>query len=183
MDVSRSAIDGLCVIQVKTVEDDRGAIREFFRGSSWTDAGLPTLSPWAQFNITVTRQGTIRGLHGEAMNKLVGIAAGAAFGAYVDARPDSPTRGALVTVPLAPGTQVFVPQGVCNGFQSTSEGGCTYVYCFDNEWQPGMSGVAVHALDPALGIPWPLAVDLDDPASISEKDRALPTLEEALRSA
>jgi dTDP-4-dehydrorhamnose 3,5-epimerase len=180
MEVSPTAIDGLCVIQVKTIEDDRGAIREFFRGSSWAGAGLPRLGPWSQVNVTVSHRGTVRGLHGEAMNKLVGIAAGEAFGAYVDARPGSPTRGEVVTVALAPGTQVFVPKGVCNGFQATSEGGCTYLYCFDNEWQPGMSGVAVHPLDPALGIRWPIPVDVDDPAAISAKDRALPSLAEVL---
>jgi dTDP-4-dehydrorhamnose 3,5-epimerase len=75
---------------------------------------------------------------------------------------------------------VFVPKGVCNGFQATSEGGCTYLYCFDNEWQPGMSGVAVHPLDPELGIAWPIPVDVDDPAAISAKDRALPSLAEVL---
>ena len=51
------------------------------------------------------------------MNKLVAVVAGEAFGVYVDARIDSPTVGAVVTVPLTKGVQVFVPQGVCNGFQ------------------------------------------------------------------
>jgi dTDP-4-dehydrorhamnose 3,5-epimerase len=180
MEVSKTDIDGLFVIQVKAIEDDRGVIREFYRESSWIEAGLPSLGPWAQLNVTDTRQGTVRGLHGEAMHKLVGIAAGEALGAYVDVRRDSPTFRAVVTVPLTLRTQVLVPEGVCNGFQPISVGGCTYVYCFDNEWRVGMSGVAVNALDPALGIDWPLPVDCDDPAAISAKDRSLPTLTELL---
>jgi dTDP-4-dehydrorhamnose 3,5-epimerase len=180
MEVSRTDIDGLVVIKVKAIEDDRGVIREFYRESSWIEAGLPSLGPWAQLNVTDSHQGTIRGLHGEDMHKLVGIGSGEAMGAYVDLRRDSPTFRAVVTVPLTLHTQVLVPKGVCNGFQPTSVGGCTYVYCFDNEWRVGMSGVAVNPLDPELGIDWPIAVDRDDPAAISAKDRSLPTLAELL---
>jgi dTDP-4-dehydrorhamnose 3,5-epimerase len=46
-----------------------------------------------------------------------------------------------------------------------------------------MAGSAVNPLDPALGIAWPLPVDVDDPASISAKDRALPTRAEVLGEA
>ena len=53
--------------------------------------------------------------------------------------------------PSRPGRQVLVPEGVGNGFQATSEGGCQYLYCFDHEWAPGMAGVACTPLDPALG--------------------------------
>jgi dTDP-4-dehydrorhamnose 3,5-epimerase len=180
MDVSRTAIDGLCIVAMHAVEDERGVIREFFRESSWEAAGLPSPGAWRQTNVTYTHRAAIRGLHGEAMSKLVGIAAGEAFGAYVDVRRDSPSFRTVVTVPLTVGTQVFVPEGVCNGFQSLTDGGCTYLYCFDDEWRPGMSGAAVHALDPALGIEWPIAIDPDNPSLLSAKDCALPTLAELL---
>jgi dTDP-4-dehydrorhamnose 3,5-epimerase len=183
MEVSETDIAGLCVITPKAIEDERGMIREFYRESSWLESGLPSLGRWVQLNVTETRRGTVRGLHGEAMHKLVGLGSGEALGAYVDVRRDSPTFRAVVTVPLSVTTQVLVPEGVCNGFQPTSDGGCTYVYCFDNEWQVGMSGVAVNALDPALGIDWPLPIDRDDPAAISAKDRSLPTLAELLGDA
>jgi dTDP-4-dehydrorhamnose 3,5-epimerase len=180
VDVTPTAIDGLCVITMHSFEDERGVIREFFRESSWATTGLPSVGAWRQTNVTYTGRGAIRGLHGEAMSKLVGIAAGEAFGAYVDVRRDSPTFREVATVPLALGTQVYVPQGVCNGFQSLSDGGCTYLYCFDDEWRRGMRGTAVHALDPALEIEWPIAVDPDDPSLLSAKDRSLPTLAELL---
>jgi len=178
MEVSTTEIDGLIVAALHAFEDDRGVIREFFRASAWEDAGLPKVGPWAQVNVTETRRGTIRGLHGEFMHKLVGVAAGEALGAYVDVRRESDTFRRVVTVPLGVGTQVLVPEGVCNGFQATSEGGCVYVYCFDREWEAGMPGVAVHALDPALGIAWPIPVDPDDPSMLSARDRQLPTLAE-----
>jgi dTDP-4-dehydrorhamnose 3,5-epimerase len=108
------------------------------------------------------------------MHKLVSVASGSAFGAYVDARPDSSSRGKVVTVDLVAGRQVLVPDGVCNGFQSVTDS--QYLYCFDHEWVPGMAGAAVNPLDPALGIAWPLPIDLDDPSILSAKDRALPPL-------
>jgi dTDP-4-dehydrorhamnose 3,5-epimerase len=176
MSVESTAIDGLLAITMKQVTDERGTVREFYRQSAWREAGLPDLGPWQQVNLTETQPGALRGLHGEAMHKLVAIAAGEAFGAYVDARTDSPTYQAVVTLRLVPGQQVLVPQGVCNGFQSVGEVPTQYLYCFDAEWQPGMAGVAVNPLDPALGIAWPVPVDVDDPGQISVKDAGAPVL-------
>lgn len=178
-----TAIDGLFIIEMKEAYDERGTIREFYRESVFVEAGLPSLGPWLQVNVTESKRGAIRGLHGEDMYKLVAIISGEAFGAYVDTRPDSPSKGMVVTTPLVKGTQVLVPRGVCNGFQSVSEGTTQYLYTFDQEWAPGMSGKAVHPLDPALGIDWPIPVDTTDPAQLSVKDRGLPTLEEVLRDA
>lgn len=172
-------IDGLLVIRMKQVTDDRGTIRELFRHSAFADSGS-TVGPWLQVNATETSQGAIRGLHGEAMTKLVAIVHGEAFGAYVDVRPDSPSRGKVVTVRLTKGIQVLVPAGVCNGFQSVSPGISQYLYCFDAEWLPGMSGVAVNPLDPDLGIIWPISVDVNDRAQVSAKDAGLPPLREVL---
>lgn len=175
----RTAIADLWLISMKEVTDERGTVREFYRESAFRDAGLPSLGPWLQVNVTETRKGALRGLHGEDMFKLVAVVAGEAFGAYVDTRKGSPTYGAVETIVLAKGTQVLVPMGVGNGFQSVSDEPTQYVYCFDHEWVPGMSGTAVNPLDPALGIEWPLPIDTNDPAQISAKDAAQPPLAEA----
>jgi dTDP-4-dehydrorhamnose 3,5-epimerase len=178
MSVEPTAIDGLLRITTKAVTDERGTVREFFRTSGFAEAGVAVPERWAQLNLTFTKRGAIRGMHGEATDKLVGIAGGSALGAWVDARPGSPTYGKVVTAELTVGTQIFVPAGVCNGFQATSEDGCQYLYCFGVEWQPGMSGVAVNPLDPGLAIPWPIPVDQGDPSLISAKDAAAPRFEE-----
>ena len=176
-EVHATDVDGLLVCTMKQVTDERGTVREFFRASAFAEAGVPDLGPWQQVNLTETAAGGIRGLHGEAMTKLVAVAAGSAHGAYVDTRPGSATFGAVVQVHLVPGVEVLVPAGVCNGFQAL-EDRTQYAYCFDTEWQPGMAGVALTPLDPALGIVWPIAVDPDDLMQVSAKDRAAPLLSE-----
>jgi dTDP-4-dehydrorhamnose 3,5-epimerase len=177
--VEPTEIPGLTVLRMKQITDERGTVREFFRQSAMAEAGLHA-GPWQQLNITETKPGAIRGLHGEAMTKLVAIVSGSAFGAYVDTRADSPARGKVVTVDLTVGIQVLVPAGVGNGFQATSATPAQYLYCFDREWVPGMPGTAVHPLDPALGIAWPADIDPTDRSLLSAKDAAQPTLAEAL---
>ena len=168
-----TAIDGLVVITMKQVTDERGTVRELFRRSAFEQAGVAGFGPFEQINVTETHRGGLRGMHAEAMTKLVAVVAGEGFGAYIDLRPDSPTYSKVETVALVPGTQVLVPAGVGNGFQSLSDG-MQYAYCFDQEWHPGMAGTACNPLDPALGIEWPISVDPDDRAQVSAKDLSAP---------
>ncbi len=171
-EIGEAGIDGLVVVTMKQITDDRGTIRELFRRSAYRSAGID-LAPFQQINVTETGKGAIRGLHAEAMTKLVTVSVGAALGAYLDLRAGSPTFGKVATVELRPGTQVLVPSGVANGFQALAHN-TQYVYCFDQEWVPGMAGWSCNPLDPDLGIDWPIAVDVDDPAQISVKDRDAP---------
>ena len=174
MAVAPTDIDGLFVITMKQARDERGVVREFYRRSSWLEHGLPDLGAWHQLNVTESNPGAIRGLHGEDMHKLVAVVSGRAFGAYVDTRRDAASFGKVVTADLDAGVQVLVPKGVCNGFQSLTP--TQYLYSFDAEWRPGMSGTAVHPLDPALGITWPM-----EPV-LSDKDAAQPTFDQAVRA-
>ncbi len=166
-----TSIEGLIVITPKQVTDERGTIRELVRRSWLEEHGL--VSSFAQANNTLTHRGAVRGLHAEAMTKLVTVVSGRVFGAYVDIREGSATRGQVVTVEITPGTMVLVPQGVCNGFQAL-EDATEYLYFFDREWTAGMPGAALAPLDPELGIDWPIPVDVDDRAMISEKDLNAP---------
>ncbi|MFT8950602.1 MAG: dTDP-4-dehydrorhamnose 3,5-epimerase [Liquorilactobacillus hordei] len=179
LSVTDSKIEGLQIINAKMVTEGRGTVRELYRQSSYSSFLPNTVSAWSQVNLTRTQRGAVRGLHGEAMSKLVTVAYGSAFGVYVDTRVNSKTIGAVVTVKLTPGVQVFVPQGVCNGFQALDEN-TEYLYFFDNEWAPGMSGVALTPLDAELGIEWPISIDPNNREQISEKDSKAPSLSEVL---
>lgn len=173
LELRSGAISGLLVVTPKQVTDDRGTIRELFRRSAFAAAGVD-LAPFQQINVTESARGVVRGMHAEAMTKLLTVAAGGALGAYVDLRVDSPTFGTVETVELRPGVQVLVPAGVANGFQSLVDG-CQYVYCFDAEWQPDMAGEACSPL--GIGVDWPIPVDAGDPSHLSAKDASAPHLD------
>ena len=175
-----SKIDGLKIINVKMVTDDRGTVRELYRESEHMVILPNSVSNWKQVNLTRTKQGAVRGLHGEAMSKLVTVAVGSVFGVYVDTRPGSKTFGAVETVHITPGIQVFVPQGVCNGFQAL-EDNTEYLYFFDNEWVSGMAGTALTPLDSELKIDWPIPIDAENREQISEKDAKAPRLRELIK--
>lgn len=176
-----SKIDGLQIISVKNVTDDRGTVRELYRSSVHSDVLPNSLNSWKQINLTRTKRGAVRGLHGEKMAKLVTVAKGSAFGVYVDTRANSRTIGAVETVNLTPGIQVFVPEGVCNGFQALDDD-TEYLYFFDNEWVLGMSGVALTPLDPELNIEWPIPLIPGNVEQVSVKDSKAPTLREVIKS-
>jgi dTDP-4-dehydrorhamnose 3,5-epimerase len=167
------AIDGLVVVTMKQVTDERGTVRELFRRSAFEAAGV-ALGRIEQVNLTETSQpGAIRGMHAESMTKLVTVAHGRARGLYVDARSESATFGVVDEVDLEPGVQVLVPPGVANGFQALTSG-TEYAYCFDHEWSPDMPGVAFNPLDPLVADRWPLPFDAGDPRYLSSKDRDAP---------
>lgn len=175
-DVVAGDIDGLITVTPKQVTDERGTIRELFRRSAFEAAGV-RLAPFEQINVTESALGVVRGMHAEHMTKLLTVAEGEALGAYVDLRPDARTFGAVTTVDLRPGVQVLVPAGVANGFQALTAR-CQYVYCFDTEWRPGMTGEACSPI--GLGFDWPIPIDRDDPAQISAKDAGAPDLVDLL---
>ena len=172
----RGPIEGMVILTMKQVTDERGTVRELFRVSAFESAGIH-LTPFRQINVTESRYGAVRGMHAEEMTKLLSVVSGEALGVYVDLRPDSPTRGEVDSVLLHPGVQVLLPAGVGNGFQSLSDP-CQYAYCFDTEWQPGMAGRACSPLDPAISGFWPVPIDPDEPTQLSAKDRDAPTLDE-----
>lgn len=167
------AIDGLVIVTMKQVTDERGTVRELFRRSAFAGTGTP-FERIDQVNITLTHVGGVRGMHAEQMTKLVTVAHGRAHGVYVDVRRRSPTFGQVDEVDLEPGVQVLVPSGVANGFQALDPA-TQYAYCFDHEWVPGMPGSAFSPLDPLVVDRWPLPIDPDDPAQISAKDRSAAT--------
>ncbi len=132
-------------------------------------AGLPDFGPVQQnisFNGTA---GTIRGIHAEPWDKYVSVAAGRAFGAWVDLRAGD-SFGASFWVELDPATAVFVPRGVANSFQ-VLEDATAYSYLVNDHYRPDAVYTNVNLLDPTLAIPWPLEV-----AEMSAKDEGHPML-------
>ena len=158
-------IEGLQVLDLAVHEDARGWFKEAWQRTRMTREGLPDFRPVQSNVVHNATAGTTRGLHAEPWDKLVTVGTGRVQGGWVDLREGSPTYGETHTVEIGPGTAVFIPRGVANGYQ-VLEDGTTYLYLVNDHWSADAQYVNVsHTL-----IDWPL-----EPVNLSEKDAALGT--------
>jgi dTDP-4-dehydrorhamnose 3,5-epimerase len=169
------SIDGAWAFTPQIHRDDRGSFHECFRGGEFADAlGYPM--NLAQANCSVSRRGVIRGIHfadvppGQA--KYVSCAAGAILDVVVDLRAGSPTFAAWAAVQLDDENRraVFLSEGLGHAFMALSDQ-ATVLYLCSTPYTPGREH-SVDALDPDIGIEWPLDVK----PILSDKDAAAPSL-------
>jgi dTDP-4-dehydrorhamnose 3,5-epimerase len=174
MQAKETSIKGLFEVEIPEFVDERGSVRELCKGSNLEAAGLPEFTV-KQVNRTLSKQGALRGIHAEDMQKFLHVVVGEVYAVIVDLREDSPTAGQHLGFTLTPGKGLFVSAGLGNAFQSVSPEDSHYIYMFDQEWTPNMPGKSVHPLDPTLAIEWPIKNPI-----ISEKDQQNPPLAEVL---
>jgi dTDP-4-dehydrorhamnose 3,5-epimerase len=175
-------IEGAWVFTPQVHHDDRGSFLEAFRGDEFL-ADLGYRFEVAHVNCSVSRRGVIRGLHycdlppGQA--KYVSCVSGAVLDCVVDLRTGSPGFGTWESVRLddAGRRAVFLAEGLGHGFMALSES-ATVMYLCSAAYAPEREH-AVHSLDPAIGVTWPLETLNGEPV-LSAKDAMAPTLAEAL---
>lgn len=154
---------GLSRVQRLRKGDTRGFFSRFFDAASFADAGWP--GQVEQMNHTRTdRARTVRGLHFQrephAEWKYVSCLAGSVFDVAVDLRADSATRGHWFGTVLSAenGESLLIPAGFAHGFQTLVDG-CELLYLHSTRYAPHAEG-GIDALDPTLGIAWPLPVSV-----------------------
>ncbi len=168
--VEQSPIPGMVVLRVPVHADSRGWLKENWQREKMVAAGLPDFGP-VQNNISYNaRRGVTRGIHAEPWDKLVAVAHGRVFGAWVDLRRGS--FGTTYWLELDPSVVVFVPRGVANSYQAL-EDHATFSYLVNAHWRPGVTYPAVHPADPDAAIPWPIPLG---EAEVSDKDQSNPLL-------
>jgi len=166
-------IPGLVVLEIPLYGDARGWFKENWQREKHVALGLPDFGP-VQNNMSFNAaRGATRGIHAEPWDKLVSVAAGRVFAAWVDLR-EGPSFGTTFSIEIGPDRAVFVPRGVGNAYQALADD-TVYSYLVNDHWRPGVAYPAVNLADPTAAIPWPIPLDADE-AGISEKDRANPVL-------
>jgi dTDP-4-dehydrorhamnose 3,5-epimerase len=166
-------IDGVWVIDLPAVEDERGWFRRTFSTEEFEERGLDPVV--AQCSVSRSlRAGTLRGMHlqsgAHAETKYIRCTRGAVFDVAVDTRPGPSRRGRWFGITLAgPGVAVVHPPGVAHGF-ITLEPDSELTYQMSVPHSPAAS-IGFRWDDPAVGVEWPLA-----PVVLSERDRSLPSL-------
>lgn len=179
MEVIKTAIDGVLIIEPKVFGDHRGYFFESFNEREFAaKSGIDV--HFVQDNESKSCYGVVRGLHfqkGEhAQAKLVRVISGKVLDVAVDIRPGSPTFGKHVAAELTAENhrQFFIPKGFAHGFVVLSQE-AVFQYKCDEFYCPEAEG-AIAWDDPDVAIDWQI------PASdviLSDKDRKHPRLKEA----
>jgi dTDP-4-dehydrorhamnose reductase/dTDP-4-dehydrorhamnose 3,5-epimerase len=173
--VTPTEIPGLLLVDLDVRGDNRGWFKENWQRRKMVDLGLPDFGP-VQNNVSFnTTAGATRGIHAEPWDKLVSVATGRVFGAWVDLRPGD-GFGRCVTYELGPDRAVYVPRGVGNAFQTLVDG-TAYSYLVNDHWSAAArdSYTFLNLADETVAIDWPISLES---AELSEADRAHPRLAE-----
>ena len=177
MKITKTALDGVVIIEPQVFEDARGYFFESWNKAKMEEAGLNY--DFIQDNQSKSCYGTIRGIHfqkGEfSQAKLVRVLQGTVLDVAVDLRKDSKTFGQHVAVELTAenNRQLMIPRGFGHGF-SVLTPTAVFAYKCDNVYNKA-SEAGIRFDDPALGIDWKVK---PEEAVLSDKDKILPFLKD-----
>jgi dTDP-4-dehydrorhamnose 3,5-epimerase len=168
MQVIKTEIPDVLIIEPKVFGDARGFFLESFQAERYAGAGLRR--PFVQDNMSRSAHGVLRGLHLQiprAQGKLVTVLRGRVLDVAVDVRIGSPTFGRHVAVELTEDNrrQFWVPRGFAHGFAVLSESADFFYKC--DEFYSPADEIVVQWNDPDLGINWGL-----DAPTLSARDAA-----------
>lgn len=175
MEVIKTAIEGVVIIEPKVFKDARGYFFESFSQREFEEKVRPI--NFVQDNESMSSYGVMRGLHFQVppytQSKLVRCVKGKVLDVAVDIRKGSPTYGQHIAVELSEENhrQFFVPRGFAHGFAVLSET-AVFQYKCDNFYAPQADG-GISIKDKSLGIDWQIPMDT---AILSEKDIKHPCL-------
>lgn len=169
MEVIKTSIEGVVIIEPKVFNDARGYFFESFSQREFEEKVRKV--NFVQDNESMSSYGVMRGLHFQrppfTQSKLVRCVKGAVLDVVVDIRKGSPTYGQHVAVELTEDNhrQFFVPRGFAHGFSVLSET-TVFQYKCDNFYAPQADG-GISILDDSLGIDWKIPIEK---AILSDKD-------------
>ena len=174
MNLIKTGIDGLIILEPKVFGDNRGWFYESY--SKRTLEEFVITADFVQDNRSYSSQkGTLRGLHcqknPDAQAKLLTCTRGKIFDVAVDIRECSPTYLKWYGIELSEDNkkQFFIPRGFLHGFVTLTPD-VEVLYKADAFYSPENDrSVCYH--DPDIGVEWPV----ENPV-ISDKDAAAPLL-------
>ncbi len=148
--------------------DERGHFLEVFREEYFREQGVTCT--FVQDNVSVSKKGTLRGLHYQcnpyAQAKLVMAIEGEILDVAVDLRKNSDTFGKYFKAKLSSKnrTMMLIPVGFAHGFSVLSEEATVYYKCSQYYNKESERGIKWN--DQEIGIDW----EVKNPI-VSEKDK------------
>ena len=178
MEVIKTEIEGVVIIEPRIFNDERGYFYESFSQREFEEKVCKTV--FVQDNQSKSSYGVLRGLHFQkpphCQSKLVRCIKGAVLDVAVDIRKGSPTFGKYVAVELTEDNhrQFFVPRGFAHGFAVLSDE-AVFQYKCDNFYNKESEG-SVAWNDPTLAIDWKIPAEQ---IILSDKDKMSKSLDNA----
>ena len=168
MKSSETGLPGVLILEPEVFGDERGFFMETWHQQRYSALGLP--ASFVQDNLSLSRQGVLRGLHAQNPNpqsKLVQVLQGQVFDVAVDIRRGSPTFGRWTGTILSGENrrQFYVPADFAHGFCVLSET-ALFAYKCSDFYHPEAE-FSIRWDDPAIGIDWPLEKPI-----LSDKDKS-----------
>lgn len=167
MEIIKTQIEGLLIIEPTVFKDDRGYFFESYNEQRFKELGV--LDDFVQDNQSCSQKGVVRGLHFQkppyAQAKLVRVLRGACLDFAVDIRKGSPTYGKYVSTLLTADNfrQFYIPAGFAHGFTAL-EDDTVFAYKCSNFYNKASEGCIMFN-DKDLNIDW----QVENPIT-SEKD-------------
>lgn len=177
MQVIKTPLEGVLVIEPKVFKDSRGFFVETYNEERYMQAGIT--ARFVQDNMSASTYGVVRGLHFQrppyTQAKLVSCIEGEVLDVAVDLRKDSLTYGQWYSVLLSAENhrQFFIPRGFAHGFSVLSPT-AIFAYKCDNLYHPEADG-GLMLNDPTLNIDWQVP---EDQMILSDKDKNHPFLKD-----
>lgn len=160
MQVTKTAIPEVLLLEPKVFGDERGFFLESFNQRTWKECtGLDTT--FVQDNHSRSFKGVLRGIHYQiehSQGKLVRVVVGEVYDVAVDLRRSSPTFGKWVGAHLSAENkrQFWVPEGFGHGFVVLSDA-AEFLYRTTEYYAPESERCIIWD-DPELAIDWPQEV-------------------------
>ena len=179
MEIIKTALEGVVIIEQRIFKDERGYFYESFSQREFDEKVMPVR--FVQDNESMSVKNVIRGLHYQKMpytqSKLVRCTQGTVLDVVVDIRKGSPTYGQHITVELTGENhrQLFIPRGFAHGFAVLSDT-AVFQYKCDNFYAP-QAEAGIQLGDEALGIDWRIPME---EAILSGKDLKYPLLKDTV---
>lgn len=178
MEVIKTDIEGVLIIEPRVFGDNRGYFFESFNAREFAEKTDIEIN-FVQDNESKSHFGVLRGLHFQlppyTQSKLVRVVKGKVLDVAVDIRKGSPTYGKYVSCEMTEENkrQFFIPKGFAHGFCVLSDE-AVFQYKCDDFYHPESEG-AIAWDDPEIAIKWPLVAEK---VILSEKDKHHPNLME-----
>jgi len=177
MDIIKTELEGVCILEPKVFGDQRGWFIESWSKRTMEEAGL--FYDFLQDNHSFSAQkGTLRGIHFQlatyAQAKLVRCTKGVVLDVAVDLRKDSANYKKWVAVELSEENkrQLLIPKGFGHAFLTLTNN-VEFLYKAD-QYYNFENDRSIAWNDPEININWPV----DDPI-LSDKDIRAPLLKDS----